>query len=288
MATEGSVLELYHFNEQRVQNYANALNQFAQNMPESVRMYALLAPTKVGLTNEAYQDYSDPQEKAIDYAYALLDSRYQTVNVFSKMYDHREEYLHFRSDHHWTQLGAYYAAKAFSEQAGFALRDLTEYKRHSRHGFLGYLYHKTKDKEVAKNPDRVDVYTYTGEDPKISNYYYQEDGKIAVSHNPVVNTKGNHANYRVFLGGDFPLAVYKAAGRETGRRILIVKDSYANAFVTWLTPYFDKIVLVDPRHFRGSLYDLAVKENITDFMVLDYIMATELEGYIAFLHKLGK
>lgn len=282
-----TLLELYHFNEKKVNRYAKALNQFAEKLPEEIRLYSLLVPTQVGLTDDTYRDYSDPQERAIAYTYALLHPRYQAVDAFPLLYARREEYLYFRSDHHWTQLGAYYAAKAFAEKAGFFMRNKAEYKIHSQKGFLGYLYNKNMRKEVAANPDRIDLYTYPGENPKIRGYYYKEDGSIASENYPVVYTKGKAASYRAFLGGDFSLAVYAAPKKESGRNLLLVKDSYANAFVPWLTPYFDKIILVDPRHYRGNLYHLVKKEEITDFLVLDYIMATELEGFIAMLERLA-
>ncbi|RRD96125.1 hypothetical protein EII17_01050 [Clostridiales bacterium COT073_COT-073] len=287
LPTEDSILELFHFNEKKVADYIKAVNQFAGKMPEQVRLYSLLVPTQVGLREEMYRDYSDPQGKAIGYIYSQLNSRYQGIKAFPVMYAHRQEYLFFRSDHHWTQLGAYYAAKAFAKQADFAIRPLSDYQLSSKKGFLGYLYGRKKTKAVAENPDNVELYTYTGEEPQIVNYSYQEDGTITSARQFVINAKGSAANYRLFLGGDFPLAIYSAEKPVNGRCLMIVKDSYSNALVPWLTPYFDKIVLVDPRHYRGNIYHLARQEKITDFMVVNYIIVSELEGYIALLHRLG-
>lgn len=289
IAVKDRLLELYHFQEDNIAAYAKALNLFAEKMPKQVRMYSLVAPTQVGLTDREYSEFSDPQDKAIAYLYSLLDQRYQPVDVFSSLYQRREDYIYFRSDHHWTQLGAYYAAREFAAVAGTGFKELTEYQKHSFEGFLGYLYSNNQVEKVAQNPDRLDAYVIPNQNLEITNFYYQQDGSLSSYEQPLINLEmaKDTATYGIFLGGDFPIIVYENPQPKSGRRLLVVKDSYANSFVPWIASEFDKIVVIDPRFYKENIFALVEKQEITDFMVLDYIMVTVLDGFIEYLNQIG-
>ncbi len=290
MAVKDTLLELFHFHEEKVSAYAKALNTFAEKMPADVRMYALLAPTQVGLTGEEYKDFSDPQDKAISYIYSLLNRRYQTLDVFTPLFAHRQEYIYFRSDHHWTQLGAYYAAQVFIRQAGLTMPDLADCERHSLDNFLGYLYSNNQVSKVGQNPDRIDYYIYQGKNPEIKCFAYNKTGTLDASTQTVFSlpTVAKGTNYGIFLSGDYPLLVYKNPEPANERVLMVVKDSYANALVPWLIRSFQKIIVIDPRTCQENIYDLAAKEKVTDFIVVDYIMAANLEGFIGMMQQLAE
>ena len=290
MAVKDTLLELFHFHEEKVSAYAKALNTFAEKMPADVRMYALLAPTQVGLTGEEYKDFSDPQDKAISYIYSLLNRRYQTLDVFTPLFAHRQEYIYFRSDHHWTQLGAYYAAQVFIRQAGLTMPDLADCERHSLDNFLGYLYSNNQVSKVGQNPDRIDYYIYQGKNPEIKCFAYNKTGTLDASTQTVFSlpTVAKGTNYGIFLSGDYPLLVYKNPEPANERVLMVVKDSYANALVPWLIRSFQKIIVIDPRTCQENIYELAAKEKVTDFIVVDYIMAANLEGFIGMMQQLAE
>ncbi len=290
MAVKDTLLELFHFHEEKVSAYAKALNTFAAKMPADVRMYALLAPTQVGLTGEEYKDFSDPQDKAISYIYSLLNRRYQTLDVFTPLFAHRQEYIYFRSDHHWTQLGAYYAAQVFIRQAGLTMPDIADCEKKSLANFLGYLYSNNQVSKVGQNPDRIDYYIYQGKNPEIKCFAYNKTGNLDASTQTVFSlpTVAKGTNYGIFLSGDYPLLVYKNPDPAADRVLMVVKDSYANALVPWLIRSFQKIIVIDPRTCQENIYELAAKEKVTDFIVVDYIMAANLEGFIGMMQQLAE
>lgn len=290
MAVKDTLLELFHFHEEKVSAYAKALNTFAEKMPADVRMYALLAPTQVGLTGEEYKDFSDPQDKAISYIYSLLNRRYQTLDVFTPLFAHRQEYIYFRSDHHWTQLGAYYAAQVFIRQAGLTMPDIADCEKKSLANFLGYLYSNNQVSKVGQNPDRIDYYIYQGKNPEIKCFAYNKTGTLDASTQTVFSlpTVAKGTNYGIFLSGDYPLLVYKNPEPANERVLMVVKDSYANALVPWLIRSFQKIIVIDPRTCQENIYELAAKEKVTDFIVVDYIMAANLEGFIGMMQQLAE
>lgn len=289
MAVKDTLMELFHFHEEKVQAYADALNIFAENMREK-RLYSLLAPTQIGLTGDTYRDYSDPQGKAIEYAYSLLHERYETVDVFTPLYAEREQYLYFRSDHHWTQLGAYFAAEAFIKQAGLTMPALDEYEKKSLDNFLGYLYSNNQVSKVKQNPDRIDYYIYQGKNPEIRYFLYDDASGLLSYRKNVFSMQdmAKGASYAIFLGGDYPLMQYKNPEPTNDRVLMIVKDSYANALIPWLIHSFQKIIVIDPRTCQENIYTLAEQEGVTDFLVIDYVMALSLEGFISTLQTLAE
>ena len=290
MAVKDTLLQLFHFHEENVSAYAKALNTFAAKMPENVRMYSLLAPTQVGLTGEEYKDFSDPQDKAIEYIYSRLNPRYETIDVFAPLFAHRQEYIYFRSDHHWTQLGAYYAAQAFARQAGLTMPDMADCEKYSLENFLGYLYSNNQVSKVSQHPDRIDYYIYQGKNPEIECFFYDKTETLNSHMQTVFSLSAveNSTNYGIFLSGDYPRLVYKNPESANGRVLMVVKDSYANAFVPWLIHSFQEIIVIDPRTCKDNIYDLVVKEQVTDFVVLDYIMAADLDGFIGMVQELAE
>ncbi|MDR1571811.1 MAG: hypothetical protein LBS32_04725, partial [Clostridiales Family XIII bacterium] len=89
---------------------------------------------------------------------------------------------------------------------------------------------------------------------------------------------GAKQQYYAFMGGDYP---YCRIDREAagGRRIAVVKDSYANAFIPWLIPHFEQIHVIDPRHYEGSLQSLVRDEGITDLLFMDYALVLGIPPY---------
>ena len=71
----------------------------------------------------------------------------------------------------------------------------------------------------------------------------------------------------MFFGGNWPM-VRITGGAENGRRLLVLKDSYANALLPFAAADYEKIVAVDLRYYLGSLSELMEQEGITDVLVL--------------------
>jgi len=113
--------QLYSFNEQNSKSYVALINNFATRVDGKAQVYDLIAPLhyQIALSVETAQKYgASDGEKAIDYMYSLLSDSVTSVDALSEMRAHNGEYLYFRTDHHWTARGAYYAFVAFCEAKG--------------------------------------------------------------------------------------------------------------------------------------------------------------------------
>ncbi len=113
LVLEDRLLELYHYDSKACDGYAQAVNAYADWLPEQINMYHMLVPMRIAFEEQQYRQLSDNQQQAIGQVYGQLDSRIRTIDVYTRLEQHQAEPVYFRTDHHWTALGAYYGAQAF-------------------------------------------------------------------------------------------------------------------------------------------------------------------------------
>ena len=119
-------------------------------------IYSLIAPTNSEFVElRKHAGITDSQNNATAYLNSKFNDGITAVNVYDVLNEHKEEYIYFGSDHHWTALGAYYAYTAFMKTKGEEPVPLEEYKTVEIDNFLGSTYAKTRDKSIEKNPDTI-------------------------------------------------------------------------------------------------------------------------------------
>lgn len=241
--------------------YTSMLNTYQKRLGNQIKLYALMIP--------AGSDYFLPkkvnkgvlkEKENIKLFNQLLDPNIIRVNAYDELAQHRNEYIYFYTDHHWTGLGAYYAYRAFAESAGFEpleLSEMTHVKKEK--SFLGSLYNYTKDKALTKNPDYVEYYKIPNKAQATIYSGSQSKGRAGVMYAEFAN------NYGVFLGGDFAL-VHIKTDNKNGRNILLIKDSFGNALAPYLAAHYENVYVVDYRHYKGNvpalIKDKAIQEVI--------------------------
>jgi hypothetical protein len=229
--------------------YADALSKIAAALPDT-RVFSLLTPNSI----EFYGPRSNRNQRdMISQTYAKMRG-VLTVDAYSALADHSDEYIFFRTDHHWTQLGAYYAYTAFCRTAGFEAVSLDRFDTGRYENFVGTFYAWTKtypaSKVLADNPDYLDYYLPIV--PTTKKYYKNYELRDGVSVQVVSsNLRGSVGNKYMCFGGDTPLAIIDAEA-GTGRSIIVFKESFGNAFVPFLTSHYDRIFVVDAREINRS------------------------------------
>ena len=135
--------------------------------------------------------------------------------------------------------------------------------------FLGTFYSSTYDSKLLSNPDFVEYYLPFTE---YSMTNYKSDG-VSTYKGTVIyqNIRSDSGGYLAFLGGDIPLSVIQT-NNQTGKSIIVLKESYGNAFVPFLLPHYDTIYVADIRTFPFNLTDYVVEKNITDVLFCNNIM----------------
>lgn len=279
-----------------IDNYAAAVTSIASALGGKVNTYSILVPNAAEFyTPDAYHTGECSQSGMISYAYGKMGSNVKTVDAYSKLAAHIDEYLYFRTDHHWTQLGAYYAYTAYCEKAGLKAEPLSAFETGQYDYFVGSMYNYLKNYPQAailqENPDtlkyyrpHVDLETTVYTDSTLTNGYLL--GTICHVDSDVSN------KYLCFLGGDHPITVIKTD--VNGPVCMLIKESYGNAFAPWLTSHYSKVIVVDPREFNQNgkptmdIAAFAAEQNVTDCIILNYPMMIGSDVYIGHLNRLVK
>lgn len=279
-----------------VADYAAAVNKIQQSVDSSIRVFVLVTPNAGEFYSPQDLHAGDHSQKdMIDLCYAQMNSSVHTVDAYSKLLEHREEYVFFRTDHHWTALGAYYAYTAFCEEAGLNPVPLSRFETGQIEGFVGSLYHATsaysQSDALLNNPDTVQYY-----EPVVdtSMAVYSDSslsdpqtwmGVISKVSDEVSN------KYLCFLGGDHPITVIDT-DVENDKVCMIVKESYGNAFTPFLTSHYSRVIAIDPREFNQEgkpdldLAAFASEMGVDDLIILDYPLAVNNSAYVAWLDRL--
>jgi hypothetical protein len=258
--------------------FVDMIRQYHEVLPR-VRLYVMSIP--VGSDMFLPRQVNDGQmleKRNIDLLHSRLPEAVVRVRAYEAMLPHREEYIQFRTDHHWTGRGAYYAYRAFAEAAGFTpLRlDQMRYGR-TRGEFLGSLYYRTRSPALRASPDHVEYWKVPGETRVTVFTDSLGQGRPGLLYHEQASG-GN--SYGVFLGGDVPLIRIETQHRS-GRSILVVKDSYGNAFVPYLAAHYDRIFVVDYRNFRGNIPQFMAENGIGELLYAHATLFANSRGTVA-------
>ena len=281
---KGIGFELFGGSKSAAEYYASVVNKYGDTFGGSVNVYNMVIPkhAEFGLPRK-YQSLSNSEKDSIDYIYSMIDSDVTTVDAYSVLKEHSDEYIYFNTDHHWTGLGAYYAYTAFMEAAGLSYYDYDYYTKHTIENFRGTLYAGTNDQKMYDNPDSVEWCEF----PVANRTFQYNKGNMASYFESSVMhgyAKGVNA-YGVFLGGDFPLTVIKT-NVNNGRKLVIIKESYGNAPATFIAAGFEETYVVDERYFSGSLVDLVNSCGITDILIINNCAAANTKFHISNIESL--
>ena len=281
--------EIYKFSQTASDRYAALINSAAEKM-SGVEVYNIIAPLSysINLTEREQQSIgaSDVGE-AISYMYGQMSERVHTVDVLPGLLEHKDEYLYFRTDHHWTARGAYYAYEAFCNASGQQALPLDGWRKVEHDGFLGTLYASAGNPPaLAETPDIVEAWVPNSTNSMVtlynggsgSNYHSTEQF-------PIVQTNPNYyqaagSKYNTFIAGDHPLITIENPNPAStnGKSIVVVKESYGNAFVPFLVDQYATVYVVDYRYFQKAidqtLPEFVAEKGADQVLFLNYIYST--------------
>ena len=267
-----SAYELYYFSEKAVRAHASLLNTVQAMFPK-VKLSAMIVPNSFGvILDPKVQEKlaSSGMDQAIAYSYSLMDKRVNTVNVFDALSAHKKEYIYFRTDHHWTQLGAYYGYQEYCKSMGYSTKPLSDYQKLDFPEFYGTFYFFMNRPESLKgHPDQVTAYQGS------LNSMQYTDSKGNLQEGKLINDAsqmlpGN--KYNCFMLGDHGYVEIHNEGAPRKKSILVLKDSYGNAFVPLLAQDYRDVYVVDYRHYQGNASSLIREKGIEEILFLNNIM----------------
>lgn len=273
---DNKAFEMFYGTTDMAQTYANAISHYRQQLDSSINVYNMVVPTHVafGLPDRLESKVeSNSQSDYLNAIYSLYNADIKSVNIYDAMEQHKTEYEFFNTDHHWTALGSYYAYQEFCKVAGETPVDINKLTSKEITGFVGSLYTSTSAEVLKNHPDTVQYYdmqeTYTmnllqkGSDDfiELDSMYYQD-------------AQAGSETYGVFIWGDNPITKIENADKKNGRKILVIKESYGNAFVPWLVNNYDEVHAIDFRHYEGNVVSYCTENGITDVLFLNGVMSS--------------
>lgn len=289
-------IEVPYADYDMLERYSAAVTSISDALGSGVRTFSILVPNSAEFyTTKDYHSGNSSQSKMIAFGYENMGKNILTVDAYSKLAEHTDEYIYFRTDHHWTQLGAYYAYTAFCEKAGFTAEPLSKFEQGQHDNFVGSMYSFFSNYSAASvlrdNPDTL--YYYRPFVDTATSYY--QDATLSVEYpigciSYIDSSVGN--KYLCYLGGDHPVTVIETD--VEGSVCMLLKESYGNAFAPWLTSHYSKIFVIDPREFNHDsapsldLAAFAKEHDVDDCIILNYPMMLSSGTYIARLESLAK
>ncbi len=289
LVVEDAGYEYYHFIRSFADDYAAAVSKVADALKGTARVFDMVVPTSMDITlpDSVRKDVnSSKQSDAINYIYSMVSPNAYKVKTYDALRAHKNEYVYFRTDHHWTALGAYYAYVEYTKLAGIKTAQLTDFEEVKFDNFFGSFYSDSgKNPALEKNPDTVYAYRPKGD---IKFQYTDKHGtvnnwKVVTD----VTAWAKSTKYNTFVAGDQPYAVIKNPAITDGSSCLIVKESFGNAFAPFLVENYATVHIIDYRLWKGSITDFVKKNSIDDVIYLNNVSATRNNGLIKMLNSVA-
>lgn len=266
--------ELFSGTESSAQDYADCISDFKASVGDDVTVYNMVIPNHIefGIPKRIKEDgtvQTNSQSENIKTIYESYTEDVVPINCYNALSEHCKEYIYFNTDHHWTGLGAYYAYQAFCEQTDQKVLDLSVCTENKVDGYEGSLLYC--DGSLYENLDTVHYWTFpystyamrsenTGDTPYETTVYYEGA------------TSGPYT-YGAFIWGDCPLFVEYNQDLTNGKKIAVVKESYGNAMVPYLTANYEQVHVIDFRYYDGNLKSYCSENGIDEVLFVNNIMA---------------
>ncbi len=284
MYGEDAGVMLFGGNKKQGARYAEIINKYKASLG-NVNVYNMVVPTSVEFyLPKKYSKYSSSEKESIDYIYSCLSPDVTPIDAYSKLAEHTDEYIYLRTDHHWSPLGAYYAYTAFCEALGMEYHPITDYTEKVKDGFVGSLYGYTNDITLANAPEQFHYFLPPDVTYSVQTYYY--DTLAPKNGGALFHEYVEGANcYGMFLGAD-AIHTKITTSTKNGRKIVVFKESYGNAFVPFLVNNFEEIYVIDIRYFGTNAVDYIKKIGATDVLFIDNCFAANTSSLIKHIEDL--
>ena len=266
IGTNGQLLEQIEVaDENHLAANIKAIKSFSESQSKiPVRM--MLVPDAANVLNHSLPALAKPEDQTQMFSMVRKDlgDSVEWIDVSTELNKHKTEKIYYKTDHHWTTLGAFYAFQAAAPSLGIEGDLSGKYVSYAvSDSFNGMLASKSGVNLGEK--EQIDIYVPTEEDTDLI-VDYVDEGKRSTSLYDSSKLKEKD-QYTVFLGGNSSLLDIRTVSTST-KRLLLVKDSFANSFIPFLTQYYREIVVVDPRYYSGTINDLMDSYRISEVLFL--------------------
>ncbi len=255
------------FSTQTAEQNIRTLSAFFTDLSQSLdsrHLTAMVVPNAVDILRDRLPAFADPYDEELylrKIAEALPDGVW--FDSSAVLSEHSGEEIYYRTDHHWKTLGAFYTFRSWAQEKGLAGTSALSFQPVTvTDSFEGTIASRLG---ISGRADSIERY-----DPEFPFDYYliynqSDDIRNSIYQDSFLERKDKYA---YFFGGNFGLIQAKMPEHVTGRKLLVIKDSYAHCFVPFTYALFDQVDMLDTRYYNASISALIGQENYTDVLFL--------------------
>ena len=246
----------------KTERSAEMIRAFAEAFPD-LHMVMSLVPCDAAVFPERLPKGAPVRDQLedINAFSAMLEGKVSFVDLYGALHGDSDNQVFYRTDHHWTSRGALDAFRALEPNLGIDSRD--SYRSLA----VTETFEGTLASQTGSHTQKDTIEIFLPEDEGLKYYAYYADTQEKVTSLYVSSKLDEKDQYQVFFGGNHPVVQIRTTA-DTGRNLLLFKDSYANSFVQFLIPHYDRIVMIDPRYYYENVTGLINSEGITDVLFL--------------------
>lgn len=248
--------------KEKLQENMNKINEFTNNNKDK-KIQMMIVPTASLILEEKLPKNASEynQNEILDEIKNNLKNA-TFIDLREQLLDHKEEYIYYKTDHHWTSLGSYYAYQEWCKYNNIN----TEIKDYSRKTvtaeFKGSLYSKVLNRNVEE--DEIEIFIPKEEVNYEVTYNFNKNSNSSIYDFEKLKTKDK---YQIFFGGNYPEIKIDTSNKNE-KKILLLKDSYANSFIPFLLNNYENIYVVDMRYFKENLDEYMAENDINEILIL--------------------
>ena len=251
--------------EDQLNDNLAAIENFLQTY-EDIPVTMMLVPDAACILSDSFPAFAqvEDQRQMFSMVERELGDSVNWIDAVSILNNHRSEKLYYKTDHHWTTQGAFYVFQEAAKTLGIE-GDVSD-------NFVSYTVTDSFNGVLASSSgvgldekEEIDIYVPTGGDDDVVVNYVDEGRKTTSLYDS--SKLETRDKYGVFLGGNTSVIDIRTVSTSQ-KRLLLVKDSFADCFIPFLAPYYREIVVVDPGYYSGTMSDIMDSYRISDIMIL--------------------
>lgn len=280
--------EMYSYVDSTAKKYADNVNAVADALAGKANVYMLPIPLSSGVSlpddlygKDIFADQKAAEQKIIGY----MNGNVKSVALYDTLLAHRTEYIYFRTDHHWTATGAYYAYEQFCKAKGITPTPISSYKVDEYDGFLGTFYRdSSQNATMGANPDKVVAYHPLSTEATLD---YGDSENASLTRGKIIYDESDapaSLKYGAFITGDNAYSIINNPDVTNGSSCIVVKESFGNAFVPFLTDHYQTIYVLDYRYWKGSISQFAQSKGVQDVLFVNNLSAIRSTALVGYLH----
>ncbi len=251
------------FDPQQISKNLQALEKFVGKTKQNADVHVMMVPTKSWILREKLPAFAPhyKEQRFYDALQQKLEKEDVLISVEPVLDAHKEEEIYYRTDHHWTTLGAWYAYEQYTKAVGGDLQRAQGKKKFRciSKEFYGTTYAKIN---YARQADKIEIYEPAD---KLRVVYNMGEKKTKTLYD--FSFLKTADQYSVFTGGN-QAVLEITGGIKNGKTLLLIKDSFANSILPFLAEDYEKLVVVDLRQLNVSGDRLLEMFSPTDILIL--------------------